>query len=345
VVVPVALGLAQIGELSFVLLEVGREQGLIAAPLYQQLIGVAVLTMAAAPAQVAAAGWFSRWWERRRGGDGGEPPGDEAEPRGHVVIVGLGPVGQTLARVLRASGVPYTAIDLNGETVQRARAAGEPVVYGDASRREVLLAAGADRAQVVVFVLSGIDALRASLPLARSVSPAAELIVRAPREAQVDELREAGADTVVAEEFETSIEILTRVLRFYHVPRNVILAETKLLRGGEYRMMREPSTGFATPATLLRVLAAGTTDLFQVVEGSPLAGSTLAEVDLRRRTGATVLAVVREGEAITNPGPELRFAAGDVLVLVGSHADVEQAFTVLERPAREAGSEPGENGR
>ncbi|RPH53058.1 potassium transporter Kef, partial [bacterium] len=127
------------------------------------------------------------------------------------------------------------------------------------------------------------------------------------------------------------IEIFTRVLRYYRIPRNVILAETRLLRGESYRMLRAPSVEAGSPEALLDILAAGTTDVFRLGADAFAAGRTIGELDLRRRTGTTIIAVVRGERSLTSPAPDLRLEAGDDLVLMGSHAALDGAFGLLER--------------
>lgn len=323
----VGASLAQIGEFSFVLLEVGRRHGLLDTASYQTLLAASVLTMLVTPLLV---GLGPRLTGLRR------TPGEEAlgaALAGHVVVVGFGVAGRNVARVLAAAGIGYTVVELDGKLVRRARAAGEPVLFGDATRREILEHAGVERARIVVFVISDLVAVRRSVRLARQLNPGVHIIVRTRMVAEIEDLVRQGADEVIAEEFETSIEIFTRVLQHYHVPGNVIRAETRALRGASYRMLRTPES--TPPAELLAFLAAGTTEIYRLDAASPAVGRTLAELDLRRRAGAMVIAVVRGEQSHTNPSPELRLEAGDSLVLVGSHVEIDRAFAVLEKGMEE----------
>ncbi len=335
----VGLGLAQIGEFSFVLLTVGRVHGLVDAEAFQVGVAVAVLTMLLTPALVAVAPALGQRLPRRFGLGAGE---EAAPPRrglsNHVVVVGYGHAGRTLARVLREAAIPYVVVELNGDTVRHARRQGEAILYGDSTRREILESAGIETAAVVVFAISDLAALRRSITFARRLSPEVRIIVRTRTVSQIEELRRCGADEVIAEEFESAIEIFTRVLERYHVPRNVVRAQTRVLRGEGYRMLRSPSLAAGATEEVLRALEAGTTDLFRVEPGSLAVGRGLAELDLRRRTGATVIAVVRGDESYTNPGPDLSLAAGDVLVLVGSHGEIEAALALLEGGAADPSS-------
>jgi len=324
----VALGLAQIGEFSFVLMEVGHSHGLLQGERYQLLLSAAALTMLATPALLPLGPALGL---RLRGKVGREADGDTAAAArsGHVIVIGFGHGGSLLARVLREAGIPYVVIELNGDTVRSAREAGEPIIYGDATRREILHHAGIETANVVVFAVSDPAATRHGVRLARELSPALQIIVRTRTVQEIGELRQRGADQVVAEEFETAIEIFTRVLARFHVPRNIVRAQTRLLRGEGYRMLRAPTLVEGVSEAMLEALAAGTTDVFRVEVASAAAGRTLKDLDLRRKTGASALALVRGGTTFSNPSAELVLEPGDDLVLVGGHAEVDAAFMLL----------------
>jgi CPA2 family monovalent cation:H+ antiporter-2 len=329
VVALAALALAQIGEFSFVLLNVGRAQGLVDPAQYQMAIATAVLTLLLTPLAVSLGprvGDRLPAWLGASGPQAAVPP---AIAR-HVIVVGFGLNGRTLARVLREASIPYVVVELSSDAVEEGLAAGEPMIFGDSTRREILEHAGIGAAQVVVFGISDLHAVRYSIALARQLAPEVHILVRTRAVAQIEELRRCGADEVVAEEFETAIEIFTHVLEEYHVPRNVIRAQTRLLRGEVYRMLRSERLSGEVSETLLQALAIGTTDLYRLEPGSPASGRTLRELELRARTGSTVIAVVRAGRPLPNPDPELRLESGDTLVLVGSHAEMEAAFALLD---------------
>jgi CPA2 family monovalent cation:H+ antiporter-2 len=297
----------------------------------QYFLAAAVLSLMATPALIGLGPRAAAWLERRRTRvPVGPPPAGEPQLSGHVVVVGFGVNGRNLARVLREAGIPYVVIELNGETVRVAKAAGERVVYGDATRRDILEHCGVGRAATVVFAISDLEAVRAALRQARALNPRAHVIVRTRRVAEIDDLYRCGADEVIAEEFETSIEIFTRVLERFHVPANVLRAQTRALRGERYQMMRAPAAR-GLSARLLDLLAAGATDVYLLPSDSPAAGRTIRDLALREHTGASILAVVRGQTPHPNPAPDLVLSGGDSLVLMGSHAEVDQAFSYLER--------------
>ncbi len=338
IAVLVGLGLAQIGEFSLVLLEVGRGVALVDTSLYQVLLASALLTMMATPALVELAPRLANALADRLGG--ARPPAAEArELKGHVVVVGYGTNGRLLAHVLEEAGIRYVVIELNPETVRRERRNGRPMLFGDSTRPEILDAAGIAHAAIVVFAISDHDAVLRSVTLTRRLAPEVHILVRTRTVSEIPVLRSAGADHVIAEEFETAIEIFTRVLGRYHVPRNVIRAQTTLLRGEDYRMLRAPLASTEAGRIATDVLAQGTTEIFRLEPDSPAVGQTLISLDLRRRSGASVIAMVRGETSWTSPPADLELEAGDTLVLVGAHAEIEAAMQVLEESSGD--SAPG----
>ena len=339
----VGLSLAQIGEFSFVIAAVARRLGLLDEATNAVVLAAAALTLLATPALVAVAPvaarrlprWLALWL------DGAAPPGAAAAPEGppvsdHVVVVGFGAGGRTLARVLAEARIRYRVVEADAELVTRARRAGEPILWGDATRPEILRAAGIESARMLVLAISDPEATRRALILASHLAPRVHRLVRTRLVAEIEGLRAAGADAVVAEEFESSIEIFTHVLEAYRVPRNVVRAQIRVLRGENYRMLRAPATAERVSAAVLDALAAGTTEVARIEPGSAAAGRTLEQFDLRRRAGATVIAVVRGERSHTNPDASFRLEAGDDLVLVGSHEQIESAFALLGGEAGDA---------
>jgi CPA2 family monovalent cation:H+ antiporter-2 len=323
-------GLAQVGEFSFVLITVGLANGLLSATVYQVFLAAAVLTMLATPLLIAGA---PRLAERLPAPvlAGCEPEAIKDRPRaGHVIIVGFGVNGRNLALVLRHAGIPYLVIELNGETVRKATAEGEPILFGDASSLAILHLAAVEGASLAVFAISDPAALRRSVRLAHTLNPKLHIVVRTRHVDEIDEAVRHGAAEVVAEEFEASIEILARVLGYYDVPLNVIEAETKVLRGDGYRVLRAADATVPPLSNeLIEALAGGTTAVYAVTSACAAVGKTILETDLRHRTGASIIAVVRGVESFPNPKPDFRLAVGDRVVLVGSHTEIRDAMDVL----------------
>jgi len=341
------LALAQVGEFSFVLAGVGRANGLLAGDAFQAFVASSILTILATPFLIQAGpalagrGEKALRWKRRAVHDAARPACDLA---GHVIIAGYGLNGRNLAHVLKEAGIGYFIIELNPVTVREAGAAGEKVVFGDVSSRTILEEAGGRRARGIVFAISDPAVTRHGVKAARTLNPDMFIIVRTRYAAEIDDLLKLGADDVIPEEFETSIEIFTRVLGKYHVPRNIVDAQVKVLRGECYGMLRGACSAVRPVAERISdLLAAGTAETYFVGSGSWPAGKTLKAIDLRGKTGATVLAVVRGEESFTSPGADFEILEQDTLVLVASHEDIDKAFAYLA--AGEPDGSAGKGGR
>ncbi|HVP90027.1 MAG TPA: monovalent cation:proton antiporter-2 (CPA2) family protein [Terriglobales bacterium] len=342
------LALAQVGEFSFVLAGVGRANGLLPNEVFQVFLASSILTIMAtpflirvSPALASNAPGPLRWIGRAPGA--GEASGRRAED--HVIIAGYGLNGRNLAHVLAEAGVGYVVVDLNPETFKVAAERGDPLVFGDVSSRTILREAGVERARAVVFAISDPATTRRGVRAAREMAAGVFIIVRTRYASEIDELYALGADDVIPEEFETSVEIFTRVLERFHIPRNIIDAQVKVIRGECYGVLR--GTCEAIRPSMERIsdiLAAGTAESYYVGRDGWPAGQTLGEVDLRNRTGATVIAVVRGDESFSSPGAEFPVEAGDTLVLVASHRDMDRAFQYLKSGGTEGGAGEGKRG-
>jgi CPA2 family monovalent cation:H+ antiporter-2 len=321
------LGLAQIGEFSFLLAQQGQARGLISGDIFQMFINASILSMLATPFMIHFA---SRLTERLPSPAYGERT-ESCSLTGHTIIAGYGMNGRNLARTLRATHIPYVILEVNADTIRSARSEGEPIIYGDITRTDVLERAGIACAKVIVFAISDYAAARISVRLARQLNSTIFILVRTRYAAEVEQLYTIGADQVIPEEFETSVEIFSRVLHQYHVPGNVIANQINLIRLEGYKMLRGVSLEQDNIGRIAALFAGATVDNYQVQPDSAAAGRTLGELDLRRATGATVMAIARKGEAVTNPNPDFRIEVDDILVLLGAHKDLDMAVNLLTK--------------
>jgi CPA2 family monovalent cation:H+ antiporter-2 len=322
-----ALALAGVGEFSFVLAKAGRPLGLLAPEREELFVAIAVATLALAPLLVAVS---SRVAAVLPDIPDSEPEGESAPPLArHVVVAGYGLNGQNVARVLLVTHIPHVVLDVDVDRVARARAAGSRAIRADATSAESLAAAGIERALALVVATSDPDATRRAVRLARTRSATLRIIVRTRYVSEVEALRAAGADEVIPEEFETSIEIVARILRVFHLPGNVVAAQIRLLRDEAYRRLRETSGRRDEGRRLAAFVEAGTTELFLVLPDTFADGRTLSSLELEHEH-VTVPALLRDGKPFAPPDPELRVVAGDTLLLVGAHEDLARAISKLE---------------
>ncbi len=325
------LAVAQVGEFSFVLLREGAHRGMISPAFYQVFLAAAVLTLAGTPGLVAAGPRVSRWFGRQGAVPGeAEDPQAEAPLADHVIVCGYGENGRRLARLLRDNNLPYVIIDVNSRAVRRARSAGEKIYFGDISSPEILARAGASRARAVVFAVSDPAILPLAISHARHLNPEIHIIARLKRIADAVELRKAGATDVVAEEIEAWMEIALRVLRIFGMPREALAEQIGALRAADYDAQRILPLPGQPLRHLWHLLPEVDLETFVVLPGSPLTGMQLREVDLRNRSGAVVVALVRPREVLYNPAPNTTLADGDQLVLMGSRLQLAAANEALE---------------
>jgi CPA2 family monovalent cation:H+ antiporter-2 len=322
------LGLAQIGEFSFIIAKLGFDYELIPNSMYQAFLASSVLTMIFTP---FAFNLSPKVAVRLTKGKMVLPPKKKIEGKftNHVVIVGAGISGKTLARVLNETGVRYIFVELNPDTVKRMAADGETVVYGDASRYTILEEAQIKTARAVVFVISDPSIINYAIANARRLNKNVYIIVRTRHVADIDRLYEAGADMVFAEEYEASIEIVARVMSLYGLPPNIINTQINIIHQQRYGLLRGSADTQSINDQIARIIAAGTTEVFYVMQNSKAAGKTIKELGIRKQTGASVISVVRGNEHFPNPPLNFKFQEGDMVVLMGIHAQVEKAVKYL----------------
>ena len=327
-----ALGLAQVGEFSFILAKAGLPQGLLSELDYQRFLAASILSMIATPFLIKAAprlgyalqSLFSPGSLLEPTATGFDP--QEPDMRRHVVIIGYGLNGRNLAKVLRRTGVPYVVMELNAEAVREARDQGERIIYGDATRKEVLHHIRLEHARILVLAISDPIASRHTVSLAREINPDIHIIVRTRYMSEISDLRELGADEVIPEEFETSIEIFSRVLREYGIARDVIQRQVAAIRNEGYQMLRTPSLPSVDMSEIAEALKSASTETLFVEADSMAIGKTIGELKLRKKTGVTIIAITHEGRTEINPGPETTIQAEDVLVLLGGTEQIDLAI-------------------
>lgn len=328
----IGMSFAQMGEFSFVLAEAGREHGLLTETGGQMFLTASILSLMATPFLIQWSHRLGFGLERAVREPAGAPDAngpDESPDAGHVIVVGYGLNGQNLTRVLKEVGIRYQILDMDPSVARAARIAGEPIFFGDATRPEILHRLGIGRARVLVVAVSDPVATARIVAQARGVKPELSIIVRTRYVAEIDRLYRLGANQVIPEEFETSVEIFSRVLREYHLPRNLVSLQVDLIRKEHYGALRGLRLEGKRLDELSQYLAGTTTDTVLILDGSPAAGKSLEESELRSRSGVTVIAVVRDGQSIHNPPADFRLAPGDVMVLLGSHKDLDQATEIL----------------
>ncbi|MEQ8200925.1 MAG: cation:proton antiporter [Syntrophomonadaceae bacterium] len=334
------LALGQVGEFSFILSKVGINYGLLSDEFYQLFIAVSVLTMALTPfiialaPRVALAGLRLPLPAKLKSGAVPEITEESNPLTDHLIIIGYGINGRNLARAAAASGIPYMIIEHNPDTVREEKKKGEPIFFGDATQIEVLQHANLREARVVVVAISDPAATVRITDIVRRMSPAVHIIVRTHYVQEIQPLYEVGANDVITQEFETSIEIFSLVLKKYLVPRDDIEAFIAEVRSDGYEMLRSLSARSPTFQDIkLHHHDAEIVNLV-VENNSCTVGKTLAEIDLRGKFGGSILLIQRGDQTIVNPGRDDSLQAGDQVVLFGTPATVNDISGLFKNAER-----------
>ncbi len=313
---------AQVGEFSFALLQDGQRVGLADADAASRFLAASVLTMFVTPlllflgARAAEAHPLTRWLDRVFGARR-EPEGPGAPLRNHIIVAGLGLGGRTLLRALEVAGIPHVALDIDAEKVRAEQLEGRNVRFGDASSAEVLArAANAAHATTLVLLLSDIDAIRRAAVLAKRRWPHLRVLARVHRAGLVDRDLAAHGVEVVSEEWETVLEVVERVVR-----------RRGTGPGEQRRAWPETRLGGGEQAELPDVAL----DPLAIRAGDRLAGTTIAASNLREHSGASIVALSRGATVRTEPPGDTRVEPGDIVLLLGTHADVARARGWIRR--------------
>lgn len=322
------LYLSQIGEFSFVLILKGREANILTESFSNEFITLSLITMFISPLLLKISPYISKkipHLEKAKIEDYIE------KLNNHVIIIGYGLNGRNIAKVLRETGIQYVIVEANPKNVLHAKKEGEKIINGDATKREVLEYTHIRSAKVVVVAISDSMATRIIVRLVKDLNPNVYLIVRTRYVKDVEELVKLGADEVIPEEFETSIQILSRVLKSYHIPNSVILAQANTLRTQSYGLFRDVRFTEHAFDQINQILAQGTIDTCLINDNHPVCNKTLKEINLRARTNATVISVIRNNQFIPNPSGDFQIQCGDLLVLFGTHNAIDRALEILTK--------------
>lgn len=342
-----ALTLAQVGEFSFVLVQLGKDSSILPASAEKLFVVAAVVSIAATPllyglggrlalharnrARPAVAPGSRKLSSKKSAASSGSGAHDD-HLEDHAILVGYGPTGRTVAVGLKAAGIPFVVAEMNSATVRAEKARDVPIVLADATRISVLNALGVARAQLVVLAINDASATSRITQLVSQNAPQAHILARAAFNAEVVPLLRAGAHEIVPQELEASVEILVRVLRRFLVADDEIGRQIKRVRaaaGGSGRASPVPPSEALEVAEFVPGLGFA---VRRVAEGAAVAGRTLAEAHVRR-TECTVVAVRRGHKNLASIGPETVLEVGDTVVVIGPQLRLLDAAAMFADPA------------
>jgi CPA2 family monovalent cation:H+ antiporter-2 len=316
-----------------VLLEEAFKSSLVPPFLYQLILTSAVVTMiltpflSRIPRRLAQGRFASLLLRFGRGASIRELDRASEIMHDHVLICGFGVTGRSIASVLKANNLSYAILELNARMVREERKKGEPIFFGDCTDPDILFHANLARARVAVIAISDPFATRLAVKSARDLNPELVILARNKYLAEIDTLLNLGANEVISEEFETSIELLARTLRLYNFPRQLVAQEIKSIRDGRYRIFRDrhPTVPRLRLSSQLDIY----TETFEIESESVMSGRRIDETQLRQKSGALILGIIREGEKLIDLSPSTTIQAGDLLVLCGTKGQLKKAVKLL----------------
>lgn len=329
------IALSQIGEFSFVLAKTGMPYGLFSDYDYQLFLSVALLTMAISPVFI---NWSSQIAnliniiplpEKLKTGLSSRQEDQETALSNHILIIGFGVSGKNLARSSRLAGIPYVILEMNPETVKKYKQQEEPIYFGDASHLTVLEHLGIHQAKAIAVLINDPIAARRVVQLARQTSPSIYIIVRTRYVQEMSLMTKLGADEVIPDEFGTSVEIFSRVLRQYHIPGDEINTFIAEIRADGYEMLRDQHQLPGKLSEIKMSLSNVEVSSFRIHPSSSLVGKTLAESRLRQDYGMTVLLIRRNAAVISNPSPDHELQSHDIVVVVADKLPVKEARSLF----------------
>ncbi|MCH6236548.1 cation:proton antiporter [Cognataquiflexum rubidum] len=324
----VGFSIFQIGEFSLLLAKEGMKYELMDPTTYQFFLAISILTMAITPFFLKKRESFSKSilalslpnkLNEKFGNEDvpKNPPMEETGLKDHLVIIGFGLNGHNLAKAARSANIPYVIIEMNPVTVRKEAANGEPIFFGDAANESVLEHVNIHKARVAVIAISSAAATKRIISNIRYMTTNPYIIVRTRYVNEMEENHKLGADEVIPEEFETSIEIFTRVLGKYLVSRHDIESFTEEVRSFNYEMFRKPSD--AAKGRLKIALPEINLVGFKVEKDSgPFINKPLKEAKIRELLGINIVAVKRGDTTTSNISGTMKLKLGDLVYVVGN---------------------------
>lgn len=326
------LALAQAGEFGFVLLNQAGGLNLMDPLIIQLILASMVLSMLIAPFILAKSDAIvmklsSNEWMMQSLALTQIATRTMATKK-HVIIAGFGRSGQSLAKLLEEEKIAYHALDLDPDRVREAQAAGANVSYGDAARRESLVAAGIHRAAALVVTYASTPSALKVLHFAHELAPSLPVIVRSHDDTDLDKLRAAGAAEVVPEAIEGSLMLASHALVMLGVPLRRVVHRVQAARDERYASLRGYFHGATDAPDDVEHLQVRLHSV-ALPEDANAVGKSLSSMSLSE-TGAEVTAV-RRGKSRIDVAPETILQSGDIVVLRGTTEGVARAEAQLLR--------------
>lgn len=333
-----AVGLSQIGEFSFMLGQAGVSLNILTGDQYSLILVGAILSITANPFMFRSIPYLERRLQRlpaiwnRLNLHRPAPPLAETDLEKHVVIVGYGRVGKHMVRVLEYLQVPHLVIEADVERVEELNQRGTKTLYGDAANSEVIAHAGLERAGALVVSTPDDTSNEMIVAAARQLAPDLPIIARATSATAVLRLSERGANDVIQPALEGGLEIVSHTLLELGFAPGKVYEYTNAVRADHYDMQLNTNEEHRRLRDMLNATQGIEIIWLSLADGSPLIGQTLEEANLRARSGASVVAIVRGSKIIPNPKSEMVFEAHDRIGIIGDADQINSVQALLKEP-------------
>lgn len=319
-IVPLALGLglAQIGEFSFVLARTGLQSGVIDKNFYSLVLSVSVFTMIISPfLSLLSAPLYSLKRKLFMHEEVQTINMPDKGLDGHILIAGGGRIGSQIASVLHQLNFQFIIIEQDYRRFERVKNSGFPVIYGDAGQETVLSAAGINKSRLVIITSPSITTAMEILKAVSIHRPAIDIIVRADDMDKLKELQKFNIKTIIQPEFEASIEIIRQTLLHldYKIPSIQKLVDD--IRKNAYSLPDNTYDYKAVHSTMKDTPFLIETGWYEIEHGSRFEKKSLKELEVRSKTGISIVGLIKNGLFIPNPDPEFVFTAGDLIAIIG----------------------------
>ena len=331
----VAAGLSQIGEFSFILGQAGVSLGILSQDQYSLILAGALLSITINPLMFRLINPSEKWLRRipalwkvlDRHGPAPIPIDESIDE--HVVIVGYGRVGRHLASVLGEIGITRLVVESDARRIEELDRQGVPSLFGDAANTTVLSHAGLSRARALVFTIPDEAAGEMVVAAARNISPALPIITFAETQEGAKQLAQLGAQHVIHPELESGLEIVRHTLLQLGFPPQEIYRYTDAVRHDHYDVQIDTGEEHRLLHDLIEATNSIEVSWLRLAANHPLVGQTLEEANLRARTGASVVAILRNNELMANPKSMTSFEAEDRIGLIGDRGQIEAVEKLL----------------
>lgn len=325
------LALFQVGEFAFILSAVGMQYQLIDEATYQYFLCVSISTMAITPVIMknfdTAGHFLAKSAIQKKLVEMGAKAEDTVDQqefltlKDHVIIIGYGLNGKNVAMAAKHANIPYVIVEMNAITVKREREAGEPIFYGDATNEYLLEHLHVHQAKVAVVAISDPAATRKVIINMRAICQSVYLIIRTRFFSEINSYMELGANEVIPEEFETSIEIFSRLLHQYQVPEHEIEAFVHEIRTDHYNMLR-PASRKRIENPMIQIPDMNVTCLTVQQTNNQVVGKSLQESNIRQLFNINIVSIIRDEELLSPLTPDTKILLNDLIYVVGNPEDV-----------------------